>query len=376
MDIPPFLTQERKHTDESLNVERGKTDDSLMSLRRKVQREADATVRKDRSRADRNRDKDRVDVDSTHHQDDVLTDQRLTSDANMRSERRQVDAAIKAERTKQDRVLLEFLRHEREDTDGNLLIERDQSDIAARLSDARLNEEMSSHTKTRTELMTRDELFAIVSHDLRNPIGTVLSCADLLLDGPMANDVDPQAKHWIDMIKRNAQTSLRLISDLLDTERIAQGKLCIEPTENDLNAVIADVRQSLAYLAESKQIELTTRIPAGELRLNFDRDRIFQVLSNLVGNALKFTPEGGVVTVAIEPSPKRTVVSVTDTGPGVPEDRREEIFVRYAQIGRKDRSGLGLGLYIAKMLVEAHGGTLSVSSAEPGGSRFSFDLPS
>jgi signal transduction histidine kinase len=107
-----------------------------------------------------------------------------------------------------------------------------------------------------------------------------------------------------------------------------------------------------------------------------DRDRVSQVLSNLLGNAIKFTPSGGTVTLAAAPSPEGGVtVSVSDTGPGVPDALRERIFERFWQIGKPDRQGLGLGLYISKMIVESHGGRIFVDSAAGKGSTFRFTLP-
>ncbi len=109
--------------------------------------------------------------------------------------------------------------------------------------------------------------------------------------------------------------------------------------------------------------------------INCDRDRVAQILSNLIGNALKFTPEGSSITVATEESSVEIKVSISDTGPGIPEDQKNHIFERFAQIGNKNRTGLGLGLYISKTLVESHGGTIWVTSAVGKGSTFYFTLP-
>jgi signal transduction histidine kinase len=110
--------------------------------------------------------------------------------------------------------------------------------------------------------------------------------------------------------------------------------------------------------------------------LNCDRDRILQVLNNLIGNALKFTPAGGTVSVELTNANGRIEFSVCDTGPGIPESKRKEIFGRFAQLHSKNRDGLGLGLYISKMLVEAHGGSLNVESVVGQGSTFRFQIPS
>ena len=371
----PLLDKERGQTDDSLNAERGKTDDSLFDLRRKAECEADAQVSKDRKHSDDVRALNRSARDLHVIADEVLNHQRLVDDKAVQTERTNADAAIQTERDQKDKVLAEFLLREREETDENLSHERTQTDIMVFHSSQLLTKEVNSHSQTKAELTTRDELVAIVSHDLRNPIGSVLSCAEMLLEDPSYARMGTELKYWIELIKRNAETSLRLIRDILDMERIAEGKLEVRLKAEDLGVVVRQTVDSFVHVAAANRILLKV-IPLDEpVLFNFDRDRISQVLSNLIGNALKFTPEGGSVTVSIQATKSDVIVSVIDTGIGIPEDQKERIFVRYAQLGNKDRRGLGLGLYISKMLIVAHRGRLWVASVVGQGSAFHFSLP-
>jgi signal transduction histidine kinase len=386
-----FLKQERGQTDESLTTERGKTDESLLSLRRKTERETDQKVQSGRQEADEARAQSRTEIDlsretkssgssksKTRDQQNLetsLQDQREFDDNTVVEERSRMDAAIRQERAQKEAVLTKFLDRERGETDENLMLERKQTDSVVTRSANLLTAELSSHSSTKAALTTRDEFLAIVSHDLRNPIGAVVSCADMLLEDAGNADMNNETRHWIEFMKRNAETSLRLIRDILDMERVTEGKLNLRLGEHSIDALLKDAVESSTHAALAKNIflrALPSSISGGVI---CDHDRIAQVLSNLVGNALKFTPEGGSVTLKVEEVDSEMRVSVSDSGPGIPEDQQQNIFGRYTQLANKDRRGLGLGLYISKMLIEAHRGKLWVTSVPPGGSTFCFTLP-
>lgn len=374
-NIEPFLKKERRHTDDSLTAERSKTDDSLSGHKREAESKTDETVSSDRKQIDRKRAKIRNDHDFSKVPDPALLNQRLADDKVVQSERAKVDAAIQTERAQRDKVLSAFLERERQETDQSLLNERGQTDKAVQKSSQLLTDEIGSHARTQAELTTRDELLAIVSHDLRNPIGSVLSCADMLLTDPEYGEMSSELNHWIKLIKRNAETSLRLISDILDMERIAEGKLELRLKKQSLSKTMREAVEPFVHLASANRILLKISPPTEDVLALFDRDRIAQVLSNLVGNALKFTPEMGSVTLSARKEAEKTIVAIRDTGIGIPDEEKERIFNRYTQIGKKDRRGLGLGLYISKTLIEAHGGRLWVVSAPDKGSIFQFSLP-
>jgi signal transduction histidine kinase len=365
----PHLQNERGQTDESLNAERGKTDDSLVNFRKNAERKTDATLKHDRRHADEARARHQQDGEGENDERDAVDNE------NVADERSKADAALLIERTLRERVLVEFLYRERANTDESLLIERDHTDVYVRQSNQRLTDEVGLHSKTRAELTTRDELLAIVSHDLRNPIGSILSCADMLLSDPEFASVGDGMKYWLELIKRNASTSLRLIADILDMERIAEGKFQIKSKAENLSAVVRESIEPFAQTALANRILLRVIPSTVEITTNFDRDRVAQVLSNLIGNALKFTPEGGTVAISLRKEGQMTVVTVADTGAGIPDAEKKRVFTRYAQLGNKDRRGLGLGLYISKLLIEAHGGELWVTDAPERGSLFHFSLP-
>lgn len=349
-------------------------DDSLSGYRKNAEIKTDETVNSDRRQTDRRRAKLRKDRDLSTTPDTALLNQRSADDEEVQSERAKVDAAIKEERTQKDKVLSEFLDRERQETDQSLSHERSQTDRAVQRSSRLLSDEIGSHNRTKKELTTRDELLAIVSHDLRNPIGSVLSCTDMLLTDPEYGGMGDDLKHWIELIKRNAETSLRLIRDILDMERIGEGKLELQLNKQSLSRTMREAVEPFVHLASANRILLRIS-PSEDVLASFDRDRIAQVLSNLIGNALKFTPEAGSVTLSVRKEANEAIVAVRDTGTGIPDEEKERIFNRYTQIGKKDRRGLGLGLYISKMLIEAHGGRLWVTSAPDKGSIFQFSLP-
>ena len=234
---------------------------------------------------------------------------------------------------------------------------------------------MADHTKTKTNLTTRDEFLAIVSHDLRNPIGAISSCMEMLLEESDERKIDPETKVWLELAKRNADSSLRLIGDLLDMERVAEGKLKVVPERCDIGPIIQEAVEIFTQAAAAKNVLLRSIPPDTTCAINCDHDRIVQVLSNLISNALKFTPEQGKVVVKTTWDAETVTVSVCDTGPGIPPEKKEQIFEKFAQLGSKDRTGLGLGLHISKMLVEAHGGKLTVESTPGAGCTFFVKLP-
>ena len=393
-EMPILFKEERGHTDQSLNQERERTDESLSDVRKANELKTDATLKTNRQAADAARTQTRSDIDSDlkdlrdhkagrssegkkmeHLTDALLREQRSQNEDAVTNERFEMDAAIREERAQTQAALLQMLSKERKSTDANLHSERERTDLETRLSVQRLNTEQASHVATKAELTTRDEFLAIVSHDLRNPIGAVLSYMDLLAEDESLSGISDEARYWIEVVKRNAATSLRMISDILDMERIADGKLDLEFRKQRLDLLVDEVLETFLRAAATKKIKLqAVPVPLG-LAIVFDHDRILQVLSNLVGNAIKFTPVGGVISVEAFDRHDQVEIAVSDSGPGIPETDRKKIFERYAQLKNKDRQGLGLGLYISMMLIQQHGGRMWVEPAPDHGSSFRFTLP-
>jgi signal transduction histidine kinase len=390
-----FTKDEREQTDQSLIAEREKTDESLVDVRKTNERKTDATVKLNREVADAVRKQTRSDTDTDIQglrdrradgskvsekleilTDDRLREQREQNDEVVNDERSRMDIAIREERAQTEAVLVQMLLKERTETDENLLSERKHTDAEVRRSSKLLTDEKASHLATKAALTTRDEFLAIVSHDLRNPIGAVLSYMDLLSEDKSLSGISKEARYWIEVVKRNAATSLRLISDILDMERFAEGKLQLNCVNYGLDSIIQETVESFINAAATKKIVLSASSADSNLSTLLDHDRILQVLSNLVGNAIKFTPAGGTITVSAKRNGSDEVeVSVTDSGPGIPDEQKIRIFARYAQLQNKSRQGLGLGLYISAMLIRAHRGRLWVDSSVGQGSRFRFTLP-
>lgn len=371
---PSQFQKARQQTDESLFLERGKTDDSLGSYNHSAEGKTDKVVKEERQGADEARlqRRRRADVKRDGVQ---LSAERRIEDKEIEKERSSMDLALVHERSEKERLMTKFLSLERGETDKNLLGERNQTDLELGRSAGVLKVEQAAHSQTRSALTTREEFVAIVSHDLRNPIGTILAASQLLLDDESFNGIGEEAKKWIEMIKRNAMASLRLITDILDMERIVDGKIQLHLTVNPMNELIKESLESQEHVAKAKGITLKFEAMDSSNFVPCDKDRISQVLSNLIGNALKFTPEGGAVTVTELETENEIEVSITDTGPGIPRDQQNQIFERFAQLTNKDRSGIGLGLYISKTLVESHRGKIWVTSSPGEGSKFSFTVP-
>ena len=220
-------------------------------------------------------------------------------------------------------------------------------------------------------VQARDSVLAVVSHDLRGPLNNIQLALDLL----RRDAAGEQRELAIAGIQRAVERSDRLISDLLDVSRLEVGQLTIQarPCAPDelLAAALEDVRPTAEHSGTSFEVEVAEELP----RVMADRNRVLQVLDNLLRNALKFGPRGGTLSVGARSRETTIEFFVRDEGPGLDAEARAQVFNRFWQAGRKHGGGSGLGLAIAKGLVEAHGGEIDVDS-EPGkGARFFFTLP-
>ena len=361
-DKDPPRQSEREKTDVSRHAGRVKTDEPLRDsdlasehqadLNRDAKRaEADKAKLQSRSDSDASRDLGRADLGRSRAERQAARDERL------RVEREITDEAIKAERLRADAAT-----------------ERERSDYhaSAKSSAESLSQEQERHQKTKAALTTREEFLAIVSHDLRNPLNHISIAAQNLLEEP--EDI----KELASSINRSAGEMLRLIEDLLEVERIAVGKLTLHYEEHGVSEIIKQAVEELKGAAASKGITLQAEPQDVCGYVVCDRSRVMQVLSNLIGNAIKFTPAKGQICVSCQrtgPEGKEVQVSVSDTGEGIAPEKIKTIFERFSQIHDQDRRGIGLGLYIAKMMVEEHPGRIWVESKLGEGSTFHFTLP-
>jgi signal transduction histidine kinase len=244
----------------------------------------------------------------------------------------------------------------------------------------------------------RSEFVSHVSHELRTPLSNMRMSMDNLLEG-VAGEVDPKIRRYLQILKQNAERLDRLVTDLLDLARIEAGHVELRCASLPVQKVVEEVVESMEPAAAAKGIALSAAVP--EAQAWADRDKVHQILTNLVGNALKFTPSGGKVTVtgrwvgdmaeaqrrrgaeatAESPAiPHSNVIqiAVEDTGEGIPAEDREAIFDKFYQVRRHHQPktpGAGLGLAITRSLVELHGGRIWAESEVGRGSRFCFTLP-
>ena len=186
----------------------------------------------------------------------------------------------------------------------------------------------------------------------------------------------PQERRQVEIVRRAADRMNRMIQDLLDVRRMESGRLGVDSRPESPDSLVNDTVEMLLPLARGSNIVLDSRVVDNLLPVVADAARIQQVLSNLVGNAVKFTPRDGHVTVSAETIDGGVKFGVIDNGPGIPPDQVPHIFGRFWQAMPSDRRGIGLGLAIAKGIVEAHGGMIWVESQVGAGSTFYFTLPS
>ncbi len=233
--------------------------------------------------------------------------------------------------------------------------------------------EAERHARTHAEraVSAHKELLAIVSHDLRSPLGVLMMGCE-----QVSRSCKPEQQRQTALMKRAGQRMTALITDLLDAANLEAGVFTMRCSDRvRVGTLIDDALELARPTAEQRQLMLESDVEAGGVELVCDRGRLLQVLGNLLGNAVKFTPEGGAIHVREYATPIEIVIAVTDTGPGIQPEQRERLFERYYRGARTSAVGSGLGLYIAKGIVRAHGGTLTVDS-EPGlGSTFRVTLP-
>jgi PAS domain S-box-containing protein len=228
--------------------------------------------------------------------------------------------------------------------------------------------ERAAREQAEKAISAYEELMAVVSHDLRNPLNAIML-------GAAAIERDPgNAVATAATITRSAARMARLIEDLVDLSSIHAGRLAVSPTEVSTHALAQEALDGFASFAAEKGVRLTLA-ERGTAVLHCDPKRVAQVLSNLLGNALKFTPAGGVVSLTIDVGDLETELAVIDSGPGIAQADLPRVFERNWQARATAPQGRGLGLYIAKSIVEAHGGRIWAESAPGEGAAFRFTLP-
>ena len=239
----------------------------------------------------------------------------------------------------------------------------------------------TSHSrKLRAQLIenqTKDDFVAIVSHELRTPLATISNVLSNALAG-VWGELSDDARNEFRTGDTNAKRLASVVANLLDMSTIRAGRVSLEKSQVDMPGLIHSVTETLQANAKQKGVDLQTSHDPYLGLVFCDPERIVRVITNLVGNALKFTDEGGVVSISIENGLEEFKISVSDTGDGIAPEHQERIFGRFQQVDRgygTGEKGTGLGLAISRELVELHGGTLTVQSEVGKGSTFTFTLP-
>ncbi|OGL42562.1 MAG: hypothetical protein A2161_13600 [Candidatus Schekmanbacteria bacterium RBG_13_48_7] len=267
------------------------------------------------------------------------------------------------------------------------------------------NEELELRVKERTQELKetndkltkldrlKSEFVSMVSHELRTPMSSIKSFTEILLNCPPENIAEQ--KEFLHIINEETDRLNRIINDILDLDKIEEGKIRWRLAESSVPAVIEKSINASRGLLEKKRIKAIPEIAPDAQSAYMDADRITQVITNLLGNALKFTPEEGKITIKASrsipdknrnvnyfplPEMNYIVISVTDTGPGIPHDQLEKVFEKFAQVvavesTNSDIKGTGLGLTISRGIVQYHKGRIWVTSTEGQGSTFWFTLP-
>lgn len=230
------------------------------------------------------------------------------------------------------------------------------------------------YEEARRAVAMREKVLAIVSHDLRNPLGAV-TMATAVVTRLLGADTGAKVRKQIETIHRSAHRMEHLIGDLLDMSSIQAGRLAIERTPHDAASLVAEALDLQEPLVREKGLTLSRLVECGDATIVCDRERLLQVFANLVGNAIKFCAPGDSITVRALRDAGAIHFSVRDTGPGIPEAELPHIFQPYWSADRHAKKGTGLGLYISKGIVEAHGGRMWAESLPGAGATFHFTIP-
>ncbi|HEX6574776.1 MAG TPA: ATP-binding protein [Gemmatimonadaceae bacterium] len=266
--------------------------------------------------------------------------------------------------------VLALYRERRSYDDDDLFLAEELARRAAlAIDNARL------HDLVHTGIRARDDMIGIVSHDLRNPVNAVKMLTGVMLDRPNGEPLSPEVANYASVIRQAAEQMDELIQDLLDVTRVEAGRLAVSAKRENTEELLSDTLRMLAPVASEKGISLKLNAPDDLPDVMADRERFRQAISNLVGNAVKFSPSGTDILVRVAVLDGEMVFSVGDRGMGMTAEQLAHAFDRFWQSSRTDRQGAGLGLAITKGIVEAHGGRIWAESSPGKGSTFYFTLP-
>jgi len=348
-----FSRSEREQTDESLRLERDRVDRALDDEVSDADETADAIISHARALADALLAAARLKTDQTsagHQPTAALRTSRDLEDHILQRERVTADHVLRTERSEH----VSLLSQERQTTDHDLSHERARADTA---------------------LAMRDDFMGIVSHDLLNLLNAIVGISSLIEKEVTREDHVERVAAHARRVQRSGARMRRLIGDLVDVASIEAGMLAVTLADGHPADVVTEAVETFQAQAVGSGVSLTAEVEPSVPPVAFDAARILQVLSNLLSNALKFTPAHGKVIVRLEQVERNVVCSVSDTGEGIPDDKLEAVFDRFVQLTKNDRRGVGLGLFISKCIVQGHGGRIWVENRVDPGSTFCFSLP-
>ena len=347
---------EREQTDESLRVERENADLAHGEELAAIDETADAVIGLARERADAvlaaaRAKTDRQSASAVNPQSPgIIEKERGRADEALREERAIADETLREERAEH----LGLVSSRRQETDKDLFTERARSDDV---------------------LATRNEFLGIVSHDLRHMLNAMVGFASLIAKDVLRDDHVADVIRHAERIQRSGARMNRLIWDLADVVSIEAGRLAVTRELGDPSHVVIEAAETFQPAASAGGVSLAAEIVPPPSVAAFDPARILQVLTNLLSNAIKFTPAGGAVVVRVERAGDDILFTVTDTGVGIANDQLEAVFIRFLQLTKSDRRGVGLGLFISQCIVQGHGGRIWAENRDEAGSRFCFTLP-
>ncbi len=384
--IQHTIKEQRAHTDASLDAERATTDSAEYQAEAINQQELDDLIEHDRILADTRLLKLRNSADSLLARNrsasppqvgDSVAQERRIADQGTKTEREAMDAHVQGERERSDLLVdaernKQALHHtklevRRQDTNDQLSSERHDSDTAV----IALGHTKNALAISEVQQGRYDDVLGMVTHDLRSPLMVIASGAAAIA----ADTHEPSIRKLAQLMAQAAARMERLTADLLDAVRIQSGMLRITKLPQAIDALLTEVLKMYGPLFANRALTFTVDMPPTAIVASFDYDRIVQVLSNLLGNAMKFTPKGGTVTLHVQQRARQVEFSLSDSGPGICPSDLPHIFERFCQIDNHSRRGLGLGLYICKIIVEGHGGTIAAESELGKGTTLRFALP-
>ncbi|MCJ7777930.1 MAG: HAMP domain-containing histidine kinase, partial [Sedimentisphaerales bacterium] len=222
---------------------------------------------------------------------------------------------------------------------------------------------------------TKSQFISTVSHELRTPLASMKEAISVV-SNEVAGKINKDQRRFLDIAERNIDRLARLINEVLDFQKLEAGKMKVNIQENNINEVVKEVQKTMLPSAKKKGLDILLELAGNLPKARFDRDKIIQVLTNLISNAIKFT-EQGQVTVGVQQRDEELVIRVKDTGMGIPKDDLRKIFERFYRVQRpgKQIQGTGLGLPIVERIVAMHGGRIEVESEMDKGTTFTIFLP-